>query len=164
MLMNAKSIILCATLFLLALWESACLQKTQPQTPRHSEILSTLRAEFQKHNPIVSRVQLCDIYRIDTYRDSSFASPNGYIVIARAIRPDFDFKGNFEDELFGVFLLDDSLCTISRTIDIIPTPRWNDYQMNISQIWHDTLTVHGSGSTYGDEALDKRYSLSSQSH
>jgi hypothetical protein len=64
-----------------------------------------------------------------------------------------------EDELFGIFLLDDSLFSVLRTIDILPSQRWDDFAIRIVKIWKDTLTIHGEGVMYGDGPFDKRYFL-----
>jgi len=125
---------------------------------RSSQILSTLRGQFQKHNTKISTVEIDEIRTLDA---GPFSTTNRvrFLVVARGVRSDERFEGSFEDELFGIFLLDDSLFSILRTIDIIPTQRWGDYAVKIVRYRKDTLTIHGEGVGYGDQQIDKRYYL-----
>lgn len=57
-----------------------------------------------------------------------------YVLLGWGIRPDFRFEGSFDDELFGVFVLDNDLTKIERTIDIFPTCRWADCIVSIERV------------------------------
>jgi hypothetical protein len=83
-----------------------------------------------------------------------------YVLLGWGIRPDAKFEGSFEDELFGVFVLDNNLTKIERTIDIFPTCRWADCIVSIDRVsWPGTgVVVVGAGS-YGDGQFRKVYSL-----
>ena len=77
-------------------------------------------------------------------------------MLARGTRPG-DFRGRFEDELFGVFVVDSSLSTVERVVDAIPTPRWHDYSVRFDRVGFDSLYVIGAGESYGDLAMRRSY-------
>jgi hypothetical protein len=83
-----------------------------------------------------------------------------YVLLGRGIRPDSKFEGSFDDELFGVFILDNNLTKIERTVDIFPTCRWADCIVSIEQVaWPGTeIVVVGHGS-YGDGPFRKVYAV-----
>src|SRR5688572_16763942 len=56
---------------------------------------------------------------------------SSYVVVAHGIRPDLKFQGSFEDELFGIFLVDSNFSSVLRTLDVWATPRWSDYSVEI---------------------------------
>jgi len=68
------------------------------------------------------------------------------------------FRGNVEDELFGVFIVDAQLVRIERTLDIFPTGRWGDYRVAIERLTDREVAVVGQGS-YGDGKVRRVYSL-----
>jgi hypothetical protein len=44
-----------------------------------------------------------------------------------------EFRGSFEDELFCVFVTDSTLTRVLKVMEILPTPRWNDYSMHFER-------------------------------
>ena len=82
-------------------------------------ILSSLKSEFQRRNSRISSVKIVDV-RPTLY------GPSKYLVVGWGVRADFTFKGSFEDELFGLFIVDGSLTHVEKILDFIPTPRWLD--------------------------------------
>ena len=154
--MNLRSIILASLCLIIVFSYFTIGQIKNPTEPQSSQVLSTLRTEFQRKNKLISYVEITDIRPAFTYPITDIFRPNRYLVMARGIRRDQQFQGNFEDELFGIFLLDDSLFHILRTVDIIPTQRWGDYAVRVVKITKDTLTIHGEGTSYGDQPLDKK--------
>jgi hypothetical protein len=115
-------------------------------TPRLFEVL---QAEFAKRNPRATEVTLLGLVPYIEYRPRA-----GFVALARGIRPDHQFEGSFEDELFGVFLVDHNLSQVTQALKFIPSPRWYDYSFRIERIVHSPLPrrliLVGAGSTYGD--------------
>ncbi len=113
-------------------------------------IVASLKAEFQKRNPKIAEVRVVDV------RPSTFG-PAKYIVLGWGIRADYDFKGDFSDELFGLFVADGSLRRVEKVLDFIPTPRWYDTEMRITRVDADFALVEAKGATYGNGLLRRRY-------
>lgn len=113
-------------------------------------ILSDLKAEFQKRNPNIAHVKIIDA------RPTLTEIPK-YLVLGRGIRADRTFKGNFEDELFGLFLVDASLSRVEKVLDFIPTPRWHDTEMRIISVDATKAVVEAKGETYGIKSLRREY-------
>ena len=83
-----------------------------------------------------------------------------YVLLGWGIRPDFKFEGSFDDELFGVFILDNSMTKIERTVDIFPTCRWADCIVSIEKVsWTGSEVVVVGAGSYGDGPFRKVYGL-----
>ncbi len=81
-----------------------------------------------------------------------------YLLLVHGIRADVRFSGDFNDELFGLFVVDQSFERVLRVIDIIPTRRWNDYSVEIKLGGDGSILAVCKGATYGDQPVIKRYS------
>lgn len=115
-----------------------------------SSLLDAIRARFQKHNPNIEHVQV-----IDTKPRLS-----KHWVLVRGIRQDRDFKGSFDDELFGLFIVDDDFESVEKVIDIFPTKRWADYEIWIDSYSLESIMLRGHGATYEDNGMEKAYEVS----
>jgi hypothetical protein len=114
-------------------------------------LTAALRTVLRQQNPAIERVAILELRA---------ASPDGpYVLIGWGIRADRRFDGNFRDELFGVFVVNNELTRIDRTLEIIPTPRWLDYSLRVDEIVPWQVTVVGRGATYGDGAIRRVYRL-----
>jgi len=111
-------------------------------------LLEVVRSELQKTNPNIETVR---IFEMRGWYDD-------YFVLAHGIRKDESFKGAWNDELFGIFLFDGSLCRTLATVDTFPTPRWNDYEIHIDKITDRSLVVKGTFTTYGGSEI-KKYAI-----
>ena len=112
-------------------------------------LLELLAAEFRRRNPRIGRA---DAFEMRAWQES-------HVVLARGLRADATFAGDFDDELLGVFLLDQSLCRVTRVLDVFPTPRWNDYSLRLARLTDERLVVRCQGRTYGDRPQTKSYEL-----
>ena len=112
-------------------------------------LLRELRRVFQKSNPKLARVGVLEL--------RSWYTTGPRIVVAWSIVPDFKFRGDFKDEMFGVFVVNDSLSHVERIVDIFSTPRWFDYEVRIGRLTADSVEVIGQGATYSDEPMRKSY-------
>jgi hypothetical protein len=119
-------------------------------------LFQALQLEFTKRNPRVTEVTLLDLAPHAEHRATT-----RYIVLARSIRPDHRFEGSFEDELFGLFLVDPGLSRVVQVLELIPSPRWYDYSFSIERINRysrpPTVILVGAGSTYADNP--KRFEI-----
>ena len=113
----------------------------------YSDLLKSIRTEFQASNPDIQIVQILD----------SKPKHTDYWIVARGIIDPADFRGSFEDELFGVFVVDQTYSRVKNVIDILPTPRWHDYIVWISDYDIQGATIMGHGATYKDNPLEKHY-------
>lgn len=118
-------------------------------------ILVNLKAEFQRRNPKIAHVKIVDV------RPGMFERPK-YLVLGRGIRADLHFKDSFEDELFGLFVVDESLSTVEKVLDFIPTPRWNDTEMRITKLDASKAVLDAKGETYRNTLLRRTYDLRGQ--
>lgn len=114
---------------------------------------SLLQAAFAAKNPKVTRTKVLELRSI-----GMGAGP--YVLLGWGIRPDSPFERSFDDELFGVFILDNSLTKIERTLDIFPTCRWADCIVSIEKVsWPGTEVVVVGAGSYGDRPFRKVYRL-----
>lgn len=114
--------------------------------------VNKLKTAFKEKNPKIETIHIIDV------RPSVSGDPK-YFVLARGIRSDMDFKGDFSDEMFGLFVVDSSLRNIEKVVEFIPTPRWNDTDVRIKNVETDSITVEGKGQTYGGVLLTRKYKL-----
>lgn len=125
--------------------------QNDPKREPHAQLVDAARSAFKKKNPVVETV---------TILETRSAAPRGpHVLIAEGVRQDEDFHGNFEDELFGVFLLNSDQTRIEKVIDLIPTPRWRDYDLKIESLTTTRVVVTGHGDTYGDQPIRRIYDL-----
>jgi len=124
-----------------------------------SQILNILLSHFRDRNPKIGLVELYDIRPLFLNPKYPWPKTNRYLILARGIRSDLNFEGSWEDELFGLFIFDNSLSSVKHTVAIIPTKRWADYMVRIVKVTKDSVTVHGEGMTYADEEFDARFYL-----
>jgi hypothetical protein len=123
---------------------------SQETAGRTRGLLAALRDTLRARNPRIAQVAVLDLRAFDP-------DAGRYVFVGYGVRADHVYSGSFADELFGVFVADSALSGITRTLDVFPTPRWRDYSMRISALTFDSVLVTGSGATYGDGAVTKRY-------
>ena len=126
-----------------------------PSRSDNCSILAKLEAEFQKRNPNIALVRIVDM------RPTLTEVPK-YLVLGWGIRADRTFRGNFEDELFGLFLVDESLSSVEKVMDFIPTPRWHDTEMRITRVDASAAVLEATGETYGGRLLRQKYDMSKE--
>ena len=83
-----------------------------------NEMVNAIAVAFREKNPKLSTVGVLEL------RSWDFLGPR--VVIGWAIVGDKVFRGDFKDEMFGVFVVDESLTRVERVVDVFPTPRWID--------------------------------------
>jgi hypothetical protein len=132
---------------------------SQPSKTSSSQVLAALTREFQKRNPRIVHTELFDVRPFFLNPIDYPEKPNHYLIIARGVRADRQFQGDFSDELIGIFVLDDSLCSVKRVIDLIPTQRWGDWIVKVVSIWKDSVTVRGEDLERGETDFVRRYYL-----
>lgn len=120
------------------------------QAQEHPTLVSQVQAEFKKTNTKVEDVTLLELVPF-------YGRSLRYLVLAHGIRQDVKFEGSFEEELFGVFVVDQSFTKILATVDIFPTERWNDYSVEIKKPIFESIVLVGKGSTYGDARRIRSY-------
>lgn len=111
-----------------------------------------VQAALVAKNPKVTRAKVLELR-------STGQGAGPYILLGWGIRSDSRFQGAFDDELFGVFVLNNDLTKIERTLDIFPTCRWADCIVSIERVTGAEVAVVGAGS-YGDVPFRKTYKLS----
>jgi hypothetical protein len=114
-----------------------------------TRLLDTLRVILRQRNPIIEHVAFPQIQWFDYGRS--------YVAIAWGIRSDRNFNGSFQDELFGILVLDSTLTGVRKVLDVFPTERWYDYSVRIEALTGDSIIIAGRGDTYGDATMRKAY-------
>jgi hypothetical protein len=120
--------------------------------PPEAPVIGAIRNLFQKESPRISNIAFLDLLPL-------FGPPLRYAVIANGIRADQKFEGSFRDELFGVFVVDETFSRVLTVLDVLPTPRWNDYEMHFRKPSNVSLIVDGKGETYSDATMTKTYQI-----
>ena len=151
--MLKRSAVVCSMLLIIG---AAVVARGQTSSPTaesaRCSILVMLEAEFQKRNPNLKRIRIVDL------RPTLTEVPK-YLVLGWGIRADRTFRGSFEDELFGLFLVDESLSRIEKVLDFVPTPRWYDTEMRITRLDASQATLQGRGETYGNILFRRKYDM-----
>ncbi|MDT7602680.1 MAG: hypothetical protein QOF61_677 [Acidobacteriota bacterium] len=124
------------------------LQASAPKAQGCS-IHQSLKEKFRERNSLIANVIIEDV------RPTTFGKK--YLVVAHATTNDSNFKGNMADELFGLFVVDGTLSAVERTLEIISTVRWRDYEVRIESVTTDKVVLTGKGATYGDSAIRRTY-------
>ncbi|HET9253043.1 MAG TPA: hypothetical protein VFP58_13095 [Candidatus Eisenbacteria bacterium] len=119
------------------------------RTASENEMMNTIGLVFRQKNPRLSQIGVLEL------RSWDFLGPR--VVVGWGIVSDRVFRGDFRDEMFGVFVLDESLTRVERVLDVFPTPRWFDYQLQITRLTGDSVYVAGAGATYGDDPMLRAY-------
>ena len=120
-------------------------------------ILAKLNVEFRKRNPKIAHVRIVDM------RPTLTEVPK-YLVLGWGIRADRTFRGDFGDEVFGLFLVNESLSEVEKVIDFIPTPRWHDTEMRITRVDASEAVLEATGETYGGRLLRRKYDMTKEGH
>lgn len=124
--------------------------QTPTQEKDDCSLIGQLKVEFKKRNEKIENVKVVDV------RPTTFGDPK-YFVVGWGIRADWSFKGDFSDELFALFIVDESLQRVEKVVDFIPTPRWGDTQVRIKSADADYIVLEGTGMTYGGTLLKRKY-------
>lgn len=117
-------------------------------------LTDNFRREFTNRNPMLTKIRILESRPLSSQKRSS-----KHVYLVHAIRPDLKFQGKFEDEQFGVFLVDVDQNRIVKVLDMFNTPRWLDYEIKIKRISLSEVTVIGGGATYGDGPITKTYDV-----
>ncbi len=108
---------------------------------------------FSDRNPRLVKVRVLDTRPITSARASNV------LYVVHAIRADERFEGNFEDEQFGIFVVDAKRQQVVSALDIFRTRRWNDYRVEIAKVGPSHVVITGRGATYGDQRFTRTYDL-----
>ena len=125
-------------------------QATRNEMLEHP-LVPEVREVLRKENPNIELVAVLEV------KSASALGP--HVLIGWGMRSDRRFVGNVRDELYGVFLLTRNRSKVERVLDVIPTPRWGDYELHVEGMTSERVTVVGKGSSYGDQPLRRAYSL-----
>ena len=117
---------------------------------RPAALLDSIRSVLRLTTPAIDEVAILEV------RAGPMGDPRRAL-LAWGIRKDREFHGSFAEELFGVFVVNDSLTRLLRTIDVIPTPRWLDFDMRIVSVTRDSIHLRGQGATHGDAPFSRAY-------
>ena len=119
---------------------------TEPDSSKggtsNSPILQILKAAFQSRKSIRGQVELFDVRPLFLNPDNA-EKPNHYLVVARCKDSERTILSIYCDEIFGLFLFDDSLATVEHTIAFFPTLLSRDFIIKITNVWNDSVTVQG---------------------
>ncbi|OEU67863.1 MAG: hypothetical protein BA863_12115 [Desulfovibrio sp. S3730MH75] len=113
-------------------------------------LLNELEKVFTARNTNIKHVAVLDLQAFN-YGQAR------YVLVGWGISEDRSFNGDFNDELFGVFVVNSELTRIEETLEIMPTPRWLDYELLIESVTADSVVVVGLGATYDDSPIRRAY-------
>jgi len=105
---------------------------------------------FTARSPNARRVQI-----VEFRREGGGGGAN--LVLARGVRPDETFAGRADDDLFGVFVFDDSLKRVQRTVAMFPAPRFGDTHMEFERTTPESVFVVGWAAASGETLLTAGY-------
>jgi hypothetical protein len=70
---------------------------------------------------------------------------------------DQEEPGDVNDEMFGIFVVNESLIRVERVVATFPTRSWFDYEVRFGKFTADSIEVVGRGSTHGDDLTRRFY-------
>lgn len=117
-------------------------------------LTDNFRRQFTNRNPVLTEIKVLEAKPLSSKDRSS-----NHVYVVHAIRPDYRFEGKFEDEQFGVFLVDANQKRIVKVLEMFNTPRWLDYELKIKRASLSKVTVSGRGASYGDGPITKTYDI-----
>jgi len=112
-------------------------------------LLGSIRTELQLTNPAIVDIQVLDAKPKHTK----------YWLVARGIISPADFNDSLDDELFALFVVDESFACVEATVDVFATPRWQDYELWIDSYDMEKITIRGRGATYHESAVTKSFQV-----
>jgi hypothetical protein len=118
------------------------------------KLTDKFRRQSTNGNPLLTEIKVLESKPLSSNNLSS-----NHVYVVHAIRPDHRFEGKFEDEQFGVFLVDANQNRIVKVLDMFNTPRWLDYELKIKRVSLSKVTVSGRGASYGDGPITKTYDI-----
>jgi hypothetical protein len=121
----------------------------QSDSTRENELLECLGRAFRERNPKLATVRALELRAWD------FLGPR--LVIGWAIVGDRTFRGDFNDEMYGVFVVNETMTRVDRVVDVFPTPRWLDYEVHFGRVTADSVEIVGRGATYSDGPMRRTY-------
>jgi hypothetical protein len=98
---------------------------------------------LHKLNPAIKSAEIVAI-------EPSGKSSGRHAVLLHGVRHDRVFHGDARDELFVLVQANASLTRIERTIAVIPSPKWLDFGLTVTQATQDSVLVWGWSLTMGD--------------
>lgn len=116
---------------------------------RPHALVSALHDSLRARNARITTLEVLDIEPIP------WSTSHLALIVRGAAQA--EFNGQFEDELFGVFLIDSTLTQVERTVDMLPTRRWHDYAVKFERAGLDSLIVVGAGVAHGDQVIRHVY-------
>lgn len=119
-------------------------------------IIDLISRKFEEQNPKLDEVRILDI------KSATWEHFSDYIFLVHAVRADHKFEGDFDDEQYGLFLVDARFTTIKKVVDMFSSPRWLDYQVKISRVESLKVFIEGQGESYGDNKLSRTYDLNAR--
>jgi hypothetical protein len=117
------------------------------------QLTDQFQLAFTKRNPLLVDIQIMESKALSLKKNSS------HVFLVHAIRSDKKFEGKFEDEQFGVFLVNADQNKILTVLDMFNTPRWNDYEIKLKRVSSSKVVIAGKGATYGDHSIAKTYGV-----
>lgn len=124
---------------------------TYSMAEENATLLQQMQNAFKKKNKNIEEITL---HQLKPF----YGHPIKYLVLAYGIRADEKFSGSFEDELFGIFVVDKSFTKVLCVIDFIPSQSWKDYRMELKIPDANTILVVCKGIDYGNQKMTKKYS------
>jgi hypothetical protein len=135
---------------LLALTHAASASTENASTGKENSLLGELREVFQKRNPAIEHVAILDLKAL-------YYNLGGCVFVGWGIRGDQMSHDDANNELYGVFVADSKLTRITQVLEIMKTPRWQDYGLFIETLTADSVVIVGRGLTYGDQRIRRVY-------
>lgn len=129
--------------------DRVAVTEAAPDTGSDPMIVALTEA-FTARNPEARRVSI-----VEFRREPEGGGAN--LVLARGARPGSGPRGRPEDELFGVFVFDDSLRRVLRTVAMLPAPRPGATEMRFDRASADSVWVFGWASVSGETLLTAGY-------
>ncbi len=134
--MSKHALLLICLPFFLALHSTVC-----------PTLVDAIRDELRRTNPQIQDIQILDTKPKYT----------NYWVIARGIVAGGVFDGDFLDELFSLLVVDETYSHVLAVVNVMPTPRWRDYDMWIESYDSENVSIRGHGLMYNDQPFEKSY-------
>ena len=125
------------------------------QVHLHPQLRSRIQAEFRKRNRAFDPFEVLEMITVPCRAHRASCALIAHSIVhgaaRRGVQDRVTGKFRWQDEMFGVFLVDSKLTSLEATLGMFPTQRWLDETAYFdTDAPDDSIVVWPEGETYGD--------------
>ena len=117
-----------------------------------------IKIAILKFNPKLEDFYIIEIEKLTSKHETVLVKAVSNQKYIRELQSqDVDIHTLLKQESFGLFVIESQTKKISLILDIFPTKRFLDYEVEIKSFSKSHITITGKGRNYGDSRFRKKY-------